>query len=224
VVAHSFRLIPVFSDVIAADAAMAKLVEDIRGPHAAHINEVLGRTDSLLYRRGNFNGTFDDLICQALLEERDAEISMSPGFRWGSSLPTGSNITMDDVYNQTAITYPNVYRSKMKGEMVKAILEDVADNLFHLDPYYQQGGDMVRVGGMSYTINPHEKMGGRISNMTLARTGELIDPNREYVVAGWASVNPDTQGPPVWDAVANYIRRKKTISQPESQLVKVVGV
>jgi sulfur-oxidizing protein SoxB len=131
---------------------------------------------------------------------------------------------MDDVYNQTAITYPNVYRSKMKGEMVKAILEDVADNLFHLDPYYQQGGDMVRVGGMSYTINPHEKMGGRISNMTLARTGELIDPNREYVVAGWASVNPDTQGPPVWDAVANYIRRKKTISQPESQLVKVVGV
>ncbi|MFA7429403.1 MAG: thiosulfohydrolase SoxB [Rhodospirillaceae bacterium] len=224
VVAHSFRLIPVFSDVIAADAEMAKLVEDIRGPHASHINEVLGRTDSLLYRRGNFNGTFDDLICQALLEERDAEISMSPGFRWGSSLPTGSNITMDDVYNQTAITYPNVYRSKMKGEMVKAILEDVADNLFHLDPYYQQGGDMVRVGGMSYTINPHEKMGGRISNMTLARTGEMIDPNREYVVAGWASVNPDTQGPPVWDMVANYIRRKKTISQPENQLVKVVGV
>ncbi|MGC2857122.1 thiosulfohydrolase SoxB [Novispirillum sp. DQ9] len=224
VVAHSFRLIPVFSDVIAADPEMAKLVDDIRGPHAGHINEVLGVTESLLYRRGNFNGTFDDLICQALLEERDAEISMSPGFRWGSSLPSGSEITMDHVYHQTAITYPNAYRSKMKGEMIKAILEDVADNLFHLDPYYQQGGDMVRVGGMAYTINPHEKMGARISNMTLLRTGELIDPARDYVVAGWASVNEGTEGPPVWDVVASHIRRKKTVAQPESQLVKVIGV
>lgn len=131
---------------------------------------------------------------------------------------------MDHVYHQTAITYPNAYRSQMKGEMIKAILEDVADNLFHLDPYYQQGGDMVRIGGMAYTINPHEKMGSRISNMTLMRTGELIDPGRDYVVAGWASVNEGTEGPPVWDVVANHIRRKKSITQPESQLVKVVGV
>lgn len=221
---YRFRLIPLFSDVIAPDADMAALVQEIRAPHADHINEVLGTAESLLYRRGNFNGTFDDVICQALLEGRDAEISMSPGFRWGSSVIPGQDITMDHVYNQTAITYPAAYRSAMTGETIKAILEDVADNLFHPDPYYQQGGDMVRVGGLAYTIDPTKEIGSRISNMTSVKTGKPIDPSKEYVVAGWASVNEGTEGPPVWDVVADYIRSKKVINQPEGQLVKVVGV
>lgn len=221
---YRFRLIPVFSDVITPDAEMAALVDDIRAPHADHINQVLGTADSLLYRRGNFNGTFDDVICQALLEGRDAEISMSPGFRWGSSVIPGQEITMDHVYNQTAITYPAAYRQTMTGETIKAILEDVADNLFHPDPYYQQGGDMVRVGGLAYTIDPTKEIGSRISNMTSVKSGKPIDPARDYVVAGWASVNEGTEGPPVWDVVADHIRSKKVIEQPESQLVKVVGV
>ncbi|MGB0671710.1 MAG: thiosulfohydrolase SoxB, partial [Rhodospirillales bacterium] len=171
VVDYAFKLIPVFSDVIKPDPDMAKLVADIRGPHKALLETPIAVTDTLLYRRGNFNGTFDDLICQALLEGRDAEIAFSPGFRWGSSLPPGSAITMDDVYNQTAITYPAAYRLPMKGEQLKAILEDVADNLFNVDPYYQQGGDMVRVGGMGYQIDVGKPMGNRISNMTVLKTG-----------------------------------------------------
>jgi len=224
VVDHAFRLIPVFSDVITPDPDMRALVTDIRAPHANHVNEVLGRTESLLYRRGNFNGTFDDVICQALIEERDAEISLSPGFRWGSSLPPGADITWDHVYHQTAITYPAAYRQTMTGEMLKTILEDVADNLFNVDPYYQQGGDMVRIGGMSYRIDPTKAMGGRISHMTHAASGEPIDPAREYVVAGWASVNPGTEGPPIWDVVGSYIKRKQVIDQPPSGLVEVTGI
>ena len=224
IVDYRFKLIPVFSDVIEPDAEMAALVKKIRGPHESVINEVLGTTNDVLYRRGNFNGTFDDMICQALLEQRDAEISMSPGFRWGASLMPGDPITMDAVYNQTAITYPAAYRSSMKGSFIKEILEDVADNLFHEDPYFQQGGDMVRVGGLGYTINPKAKMGSRISNMTLLRNGETIDATRDYVVSGWASVNEGTEGPPVWDVVSNYIRDKKVIHQPPNQAVKVTGI
>lgn len=221
---YRFRLIPIFSDVITPDAEMAALVEKIRAPHASHIHQVLGTADSLLYRRGNFNGTFDDVICKALIEGREADISMSPGFRWGSSVIPGQEITMDHVYNQTAITYPAAYRQAMSGETIKAILEDVADNLFHPDPYYQQGGDMVRVGGLAYTIDPSKKIGSRISNMTLVKTGQLIEASKEYTVSGWASVNEGTEGPPVWDVVADYIRDRKVIEQPDSQLVKVVGV
>ncbi|WP_417796130.1 thiosulfohydrolase SoxB [Terasakiella pusilla] len=223
VVDYSFKLMPIFSDVIAPDAEMQELVESIRGPHKGVIEKVVGHTEGLLYRRGNFNGTFDDLICQALLEGRDAEISMSPGFRWGSSLPPGGAITMDDIYNQTAITYPNAYRSKMTGQMIKDILEDVADNLFNVDPFYQQGGDMVRVGGMGYTIDIHKPMGSRITNMVHLKTGQPIDAAKEYVVAGWASVNEGTEGPPIWDVVAGYVSHHKTVNVPENQNVKVIG-
>ncbi len=220
---YRYRLIPVFSDVIAPDADMAALVEEIRRPHADHMGEVLGTAEDLLYRRGNFNGTFDDVICDALLEGRDAEISLSPGFRWGASVLPGQGITMEDVYNQTAITYPAAYRSTMSGETIKAVLEDVADNLFHPDPYYQQGGDMVRVGGLAYTIDPTKSIGSRISGMTLTRTGQPIEAAKDYTVSGWASVNEGTEGPPVWDVVADHIRARGVIRPPEGQLVKVVG-
>ncbi len=220
---YAFRLIPVFSDAITPDPEMAALIQKIRAPHEKELNRVLGRTDSLLYRRGNFNGTFDDLICQALLEERDAEISLSPGFRWGSSLPPGTDITVDHVYHQTAITYPNAYRSKMTGKLLKDILEDVADNLFNTDPYYQQGGDMVRVGGMAYTIDIHKPIGSRITDMTLVKTGKPIDPSREYVVSGWASVNEGTEGPPIYDVLSDYISKKKVVTVPENKNIRIKG-
>jgi S-sulfosulfanyl-L-cysteine sulfohydrolase len=223
VVDHSFKLMPIFSDVIEPDAEMQALVDEIRAPHKDHLNKVVGHSEGLLYRRGNFNGTFDDLICQSLIEGRDAEISLSPGFRWGSSLPPGGAITMDDIYNQTAITYPNAYRSKMTGKVIKDILEDVADNLFNTDPYYQQGGDMVRVGGMGYSIDIHKPMGSRISNMVHLKTMKPIEAAKEYVVAGWASVNEGTEGPPIWDVVSGYVSNHKTINIPENQSVKVIG-
>lgn len=221
--AYRFKLMPVFADVIEPDAEMTGLVEKVRAPYKKEIETVLGTTESLLYRRGNFNGTFDDLICQALLEERDAEIALSPGFRWGSSLLPGQDITVEDVHHHTSITYPNVYRSEMTGTFIKEILEDVADNLFNTDPYYQQGGDMVRVGGMAYTIDVDKKIGERISNMTSLKDGKPIDANRNYVVSGWASVNEGTEGPPAYDLVADYIKNKKTITVPENQTVTVRG-
>lgn len=217
-----YKLMPVFADVITSDPDTTALVRKVRAPYAAEIERVLGRTESLLYRRGNFNGTFDDLICNALLEERDAQIALSPGFRWGATLIPGQDITVDDVYTQTAITYPEVYRSAMSGEMLKLILEDVADNLFNQDPYYQQGGDMVRVGGMGYTIDIDQDIGHRISGMTLLGDGSPIDPAREYVVAGWASVNEGTEGPPVYDLVSRYIERHEEISIRPNDSVKVV--
>jgi S-sulfosulfanyl-L-cysteine sulfohydrolase len=220
---YSFRLIPVFSDAITPDPEMASLVEELRKPYAAHLATVAGSTSGLLYRRGNFNGTWDDLICQALLEERDAEISLSPGFRWGSTLLPGQPITYEDIYNQTAITYPNAYRMEMTGAQIKAILEDVADNLFNPDPYYQQGGDMVRVGGMGYSIDIAAPMGSRIGGMTLLKSGKPVDPASRYVVSGWASVNEGTQGPPVYDLVIKHIERRKIIDAPERTTVTVKG-
>jgi S-sulfosulfanyl-L-cysteine sulfohydrolase len=219
---YAFRLIPVFSDAITPDPEMAALVERIRAPHAAELGRVLARTDSLLYRRGNFNGTFDDLICRALLAERDAEIALSPGFRWGSSLLPGQDITLEDVYNQTAITYPSAYRTEMTGQQLRDILEDVADNLFNPDPYYQQGGDMVRVGGMSYAIDPAKSIGKRLSDLRLARTGKPIEANRTYTVSGWASVNQTVEGPPVWDVVMAHLTKSGTVAVPERQTVKVL--
>jgi sulfur-oxidizing protein SoxB len=220
---YRYRLIPVFSDVIEPDPEIAALVKKIREPHEATLSTVLGKTESLLYRRGNFNGTFDDLICQALLEERDAEIALSPGFRWGASLLPGQDITVEDVHNQTSITYPAAYRSEFTGEFLKVILEDVADNLFNPDPYYQQGGDMVRVGGMSYTINPKQAMGERISDMRSLKTGQPIDPAKNYAVAGWASVNEGTDGPPIWDVVSSHIKRKQVVNIPENKNIRIVG-
>ncbi len=217
------KLIPIFSDVIEPDREIEALIAQERAPYEAEMAEVIGRTDSLLYRRGNFNGTWDDLICNALIEEREADIALSPGFRWGASLLPGDEIRREDIFNATAMSYPEVYRNEMTGETLKLILEDVADNLFNPDPYYQQGGDMVRVGGMGYRIDINKKQGERITDMTLLKTGELIDPAKTYVVAGWASVNQGTEGPPVWELVENHIRRQGTVSIEPNKSVKVVG-
>ncbi|SEA71589.1 thiosulfohydrolase SoxB [Rubrimonas cliftonensis] len=217
------RLIPIFADVIAPDPEMAALVAGHRAPFAAELSEVLGETEALLYRRGNFNGTFDDLILQALMTERDAEIALSPGFRWGPSLLPGDRITKEDLYNATAMSYPAAYRSEMTGETLHVILEDVADNLFNPDPYYQQGGDMVRVGGMGYRIDVSAPMGSRITDMTHLASGEPIDPARSYTVAGWASVNEGTDGPPIWDVVEAHIRSVGSVTLQENDSVKVTG-
>jgi sulfur-oxidizing protein SoxB len=221
---HRFRLIPVFSDVIAPDAEMAAMIAKFRSPHEKMLSEVVGRTDTLMYRRGNFNGTLDDVICDALLAERDSEIALSPGFRWGNTLLPGQEITREDIYNATAITYPNVYRMAMTGARLKEIMEDVADNLFHPDPYYQQGGDMVRVGGVSYTIDMGKPGGSRISDLTHLKSGKPLEAQREYVVAGWASVNEGTEGPPIWDLVSNHIAKQKVVAPKELRNVRVIGV
>lgn len=218
------RLIPIFTDVIAPDPEMTALVDTQRAPYKAELDEVIGKTDSLLYRRGNFNGTWDDLICNALISKREADIALSPGFRWGASLLPGQDITREDIFNATAMSYPEAYRSEMTGETLHIILEDVADNLFNPDPYYQQGGDMVRVGGMGYRIDINQPQGKRITEMTLLKTGERIEPSQTYVVAGWASVNEGTEGPAIWDVVESHIRREGTVTVDPNTSVKVVGV
>ena len=219
-----YRLIPIFADVISPDAEMTALVEKVRAPYADELKRVVGRTDSLLYRRGNFNGTVDDLICQALLEERDAEIALSPGFRWGPSLLPGQEITVEDLHNVCAMSYPAAYRNQMTGKFLKEVLEDVADNLFNPDPYYQQGGDMVRVGGLGYSIDPKKPIGQRISDMTTLKDGKPIDPAREYVVAGWASINQATEGPAIWDVVENYLKNHSPVRVEPHDAIKVVGI
>ncbi|WP_415404397.1 thiosulfohydrolase SoxB [Tateyamaria sp. SN3-11] len=219
------KLIPIFSDVIEPDADMAALIDAERAPFEAELSEVIGQTDSLLYRRGNFNGTWDDLICDALLSERDAEIALSPGVRWGPSLIPGQDITREDIFNVTSMTYGKAYRTEMTGEFLKVVLEDVADNIFNPDPYYQQGGDMVRTGGLGYRIDVSQPQGSRISEMTLLKTGEAIDPAHAYTVAGWASVNEDTEGPQIWDVVENHIRKMGTVTvNQDNNSVVVTGV
>ena len=220
---YRFKLIPMFSDVIAPDAEMAAKIAAIRSPHEKMLREVVGQTETLLYRRGNFNGTLDDVICDALLAERDAEIALSPGFRWGNSLLPGQDITREDIYNATALSYPAAYRTTMTGARLKEVLEDVADNLFNPDPYYQQGGDMVRVGGLSYTIDVGQSAGRRISDLTSLKTGRPLDPSNDYVVAGWASVNEGTEGPPIWDVVMNHIQKKRVVAPGEAGHVRVLG-
>lgn len=216
------KLIPIFSDVITPDPDMAALIQAERAPHADKLSEVIGQTDSVLYRRGNFNGSWDDLICDALIFEREAEIALSPGVRWGPSLVPG-DITREDIWNVTSMSYGEAYRTEMTGEFLKVVLEDVADNIFNPDPYYQQGGDMVRTGGLGYTIDVTKPQGERISNLTLLKTGELIDPSKSYVVAGWASVNEGTEGPQIWDVVENHIRKLGTVSVSENNSVTVVN-
>ena len=217
-----YRLIPIFSDVISSDKEMANLINEERKPFLSILKEEIGETESVLYRRGNFNGTWDDLICNAIIDERGADIALSPGFRWGPSLIPGSKITVEDIYNATAMSYPKVYLTEMTGNTLKIILEDVADNLFNPDPYYQQGGDMVRVGGMGYRIDINKSQGNRISEMTMLKTGDRIEPEKNYKVGGWASVNESTEGPPVWDLVEKYIRRKKIIQIEKNNSVKVI--
>ena len=219
------KLIPIFADVITPDADVAAAIDAERAPFLDELTEVIGKTsdDTLLYRRGNFNGSWDDLICEALIEEREADISMSPGVRWGPSIMPGQDITREDIFNVTSMSYPNAYRTEMTGEFIHTILEDVADNLFNTDPYYQQGGDMVRIGGMRYRIDINQPIGSRISDLTLTKTGAAIDPAKTYVVAGWASVNEGTEGPPIWDVVEDYIRKQGTVSVAPNTSVQVVG-
>ena len=218
-----YKLIPLFADAIKPDSEMSAAITKARAPYAKELTRVVGHSDSLLYRRGNFNGTFDDVICAALLKERDAEIALSPGFRWGTSVLPGQAITMEDIHNATAITYPQVYRTPMTGARLKQILEDVADNLFNPDPYYQQGGDMVRCGGLGYAIDISKPIGSRISAMTLLKTGKPLEPDKDYMVAGWASVNEGTQGPPVWNLVERYVADKKTVRVAPNASVKISG-
>jgi sulfur-oxidizing protein SoxB len=218
-----FKLMPVFADAIKPDLAMTAAVEKVRAPFAKDLARTLGKTDSLLYRRGNFNGTFDDLICNAMLSERDAEIALSPGFRWGGTLIPGDAITWEHVTNATAITYPNCYRNQMTGSQLKEVLEDVADNIFHPDPYFQGGGDMVRIGGMGYEIDISKPVGARISKMTHLKSGKPIDAAKTYTVSGWASINQNTQGPPIWDVVAAHVSKLGVVTVEPNTAVKVTG-
>ncbi|SEI24217.1 thiosulfohydrolase SoxB [Tardiphaga sp. OK245] len=218
-----FKLMPVFADAIKPDPAMTALVEKVRAPFAGDLAREIGKTDSLLYRRGNFNGTFDDLICNAMMSERDAEIVLSPGFRWGGTLIPGDAITWEQITNATAITYPNCYRNQMTGTQIKEVLEDVADNIFHPDPYFQGGGDMVRMGGMGYAIDISKPMGSRISAMTHLKSGKPIEASKTYTVSGWASINENTQGPPIWDVVAAHVAKVSTVRIEPNTAVKVTG-
>ncbi|WP_370298396.1 thiosulfohydrolase SoxB [Pontibacterium sp.] len=203
-----YRLMPVFSELLAADPAMTKLIADIRAPYSDWLNEELAVADEVMFRRGNFNGTFDQVICNALREQLDAQVSLSPGFRWGTSVLKGQMVTMEHVLDQTCLTYPETYVRPMKGSELKLILEDVADNIFNPEPYLQSGGDMVRVGGFDYICDPAKPVGSRISEMTLDN-GEKIDMNKEYKVAGWATVGARSEGPDIWDVVADHLRDKK---------------
>lgn len=217
-----YRLLPVFSELIRADPAMEALIEKVRAPHAAAYAEKIATTDRLLYRRGNFNGTMDSLICDALRAAFDAEIALSPGFRWGTSVLPGQGVTMDDVLAATACTYPETYVQTMTGRQIKDILEDVCDNLFNPDPYYQQGGDMVRVGGLTYACDPNAPMGSRISDMRL--DGKPIDAKRSYRVAGWAPVAEGAGGEPVWELVERWLTGRGTVTPRRLNLPRLIGM
>jgi S-sulfosulfanyl-L-cysteine sulfohydrolase len=205
-----YRLLPVFSNLLEPDAEMVKYIEGVRAPYKEKLEEQLATAEEALYRRGNFNGTFDQVICDALRKVNDAQVSLSPGFRWGTSVLPGQAITMDNVMDQTCITYPETYRREMTGREIKAILEDVCDNLFNPDPYVQQGGDMVRLGGLDYVCDPTEAIGKRIGDMTLD-DGTKIEAEKSYVVAGWATVGAQSPGEPIWETVAKYLRDVKTV-------------
>ncbi len=217
----SYQLLPVFSNMLTPDLEMSALINDIRAPYAQKLSEVLATTDDLLYRRGNFNGSFDQLICNALRDELDADIAFSPGFRWGTTLLPGSDITMEDLMAQVAITYPAVTVNEMSGERLKYVLEDVADNLFNPDPYYQQGGDMVRVGGLQYSIAPAAAAGERIGNLRFK--DKPVDASRFYKVAGWASVQR-VEGEPIWDVVARWLRSQKVVGNLSVEQPEVRGL
>ncbi len=220
-----YTLMPVFANLLPADPEMAAYIEKVRAPFLDKLSEKLAVTEGLLYRRGNFNGSWDQLILDALMAEKNAEIAFSPGFRWGTSLLPGDPITMEQLLDQTAITYPYTTVTDMKGSLIKTVLEDVCDNLFNPDPYYQQGGDMVRVGGLQYSCDPKAGMGKRIVDMRL--DGKPIDPDKTYKVAGWAPVAEAARaagGEPVWDVVARYLRSQKTIAPRQLNMPKLKGM
>jgi len=222
---YRYKLLPVFANLLPADAEMDALIAKSRAPFETKLGETLAISEGLLYRRGNFNGSFDQIILDALIAEKDAEIAFSPGFRWGTSILPGEAITMERVLDQTAITYPYVTVTQMKGSQIKEILEDVCDNLFNADPYHQQGGDMVRVGGMSYSCDPTAAVGNRIGDMTLK--GAPIEAEKTYKVAGWAPVSEaarDAGGEPVWELVARFLRAKKSIAAPKLNLPQLKNI
>jgi len=218
---YRYRLLPVFSRLLPADAAMVSYIEKVRAPYRARLEEKLAVTQGLLYRRGTFNGTWDQLLLEALLAEKNAEIAFSPGFRWGSTLLPGDAITFERLMDQTAVTYSYSTLNELTGAQIKDILEDVADNAFNTDPYLQQGGDMVRVGGMTYACNPGAAMGARISDMRLA--GRPLEAGRRYKVAGWAPVAEGASGEPVWDVAARYLRAKRSIAPLEPSRPRLTG-
>ena len=225
VVEHRYRLLPVFSNLLPADPGMAALVAGVRAPFEAKLAEPLAVTEGLLYRRGNFNGTFDQLILDALMAEKDAELAFSPGFRWGVSLLPGETITREHLLGATAISYPWVVVNEMTGATLKTVLEDVCDNLFNPDPYYQQGGDMVRVGGLQYACHPAARSGERIRDMRLH--GKPVEAGKKYRVASWASVSEATRragGEPIWEVVARWLRAQKTVAPRKVNLPRLVGV
>ncbi len=219
-----FTLLPIFSDLIAEDAQMKKYIDDVRTPFKKELDRVIATTEQTLFRRGNFNGSWDQIICDALTDIKDAEISLSPGFRWGTSVMPGQNITFDDLATQTAMTYPETYSRNISGKDIKLILEDVADNLFNPDPFYQQGGDMVRTGGISYKIDPSATIGNRISDITLTKTGKKLESNKMYKVAGWSTVGAKSPGEPVWETVETYLKNLKHISNLKVDVPDIVGI
>ncbi len=223
VTGFNYRLLPVFAKLLPADPAMSALIAKARAPYEAKLSEKLAVTEGTLYRRGNFNGSFDQLILDALMEVRGAEIAFSPGFRWGTSLLPGQAITREHVMDQTAISYPWTTLTDMRGDMIKTILEDVGDNLFNPDPYYQQGGDMVRVGGLSYRCEPGAKMGERIQDMRLG--GKPIEAGKTYKVAGWAPVQEASKnaGPPAWEVVETYLQANKVVKPRKLNVPALVG-
>ena len=221
-----YRLLPVFSNLLPADPAMSALIEKVRAPYRSKLGERLATADDLLYRRGNFNGTWDQLICDALMAEKSAQIAFSPGFRWGTTIMPGEAITMEHLLDQTAITYPHTTVSTLSGETIRTILEDVADNLFNPDPYYQQGGDMVRVGGLRYALDPRAAQGKRIPRMVLF-DGKPIEAAKTYKVAGWAPVGEEARSAgtePVWETVARYMRARSIIKPRKLNLPELIGV
>lgn len=219
---YDFKLVPIFADLIKPDPQMEAYINKVRQPFEADLNRKLAVADELLYRRGNFNGTFDQLILDAMLKVQDAQIGFSPGFRWGVSVMPGQAITLEHVMSQTAITYATATLNNLSGEDIKLIMEDVADNLFNVDPYYQQGGDMVRVGGIKYAIDPTKKIGNRITNMEL--NGKPLDPKKKYKVAGWASVERPREGIPIWEVVEQYLLDKETVSIKDLNVPTIKGV
>ena len=222
IAAWRYKLLPVFSNLLAPDPGMAAYIDGVRAPYSSRLKEPLAVTEGLLYRRGNFNGAFDQLILDALMTVKDAEIGFSPGFRWGTTLLPGDTITFEHLMDQTAITYPAVTLNEMTGARIKEILEDVCDNLFNPDPYLQQGGDMVRVGGMTYACEPRAGIGDRISDLRVR--GKPIEAGKTYKVAGWASVGENVSGEPVWEVVARYLRDRKTLPPVTLNLPRLIGV
>ena len=217
-----YKLLPVFSNLLPADKEMAAYIDKVRAPHKAKLEEKLAVSEGLLYRRGNFNGSWDQLILDAMMEAKGAQIAFSPGFRWGTSILPGQAITFEHVMDQTAITYPYSTLTDMSGEMIKNVLEDVCDNLFNADPYKQQGGDMVRVGGMSYACDPNAAMGSRIQDMRL--DGKPIEAAKTYKVAGWAPVAEGATGEPIWDVVTKWLRDKKVVTPRKLNEPRLIGV